>query len=387
MEPILVILNSNRGVGKLNVLVTGGAGFIGSHLVDALVAAGHQVRVVDALVPQVHGPGATPLYLNSAADFIQGDVCDQFVIARALEDIDVVFHEAAEVGVGQSMYEIERYVRANDLGTAVLLEAILARRTQIQKLVVASSMSIYGEGAYECGQCGVAFPQLRSNEQLTARRWELECATCGKQLRPVSTTEDKPLFPTSVYAVTKQDQEQFCLAVGRSYRIPTVALRYFNVYGTRQALSNPYTGVCAIFSSRLLNGNPPMIFEDGEQTRDFVHVSDIVQANLLTLETDRADYQSVNVGTGVATSVQTVCELLAQGLGLEIQPEIVGRYREGDIRHCVSDISKARELLGYKPKVSLEKGIPELLSWVRAQAAQDQVAGATAELESRNLVH
>ena len=370
----------------MNVLVTGGAGFIGSHLVDALVAAGHQVRVVDALVPQVHGSSATPLYLNPAVEFIQGDVCDAQVIASALEDIDVVFHEAAEVGVGQSMYEIERYVRANDLGTAVLLEAILARRTQIQKLVVASSMSIYGEGAYECGQCGVAFPQLRSSTQLMARRWELECATCRKELRPVLTTEDKPLFPTSVYAVTKQDQEQFCLAVGRSYRIPTVALRYFNVYGTRQALSNPYTGVCAIFSSRLLNGNPPMIFEDGEQTRDFVHVSDIVQANLLALETDRADYQSINVGTGVATSVRTICTLLAKGLGLEIQPEIVGRYREGDIRHCVSDISKARDLLGYNPKVTLEKGIPELLGWVRAQAAQDQVAGATAELESRNLV-
>ena len=371
----------------MNVLVTGGAGFIGSHLVDALDAAGHQVRVVDALVPQVHGPDATPLYLNSAVEFIKGDVCDRAIAARALEDIDVVFHEAAEVGVGQSMYEIERYVRANDLGTAVLLEAILERRTQIKKFVVASSMSIYGEGAYECDECGVTFPQLRSGKQLKLRRWELECETCGKQLRPIATAEDKPLFPTSVYAVTKQDQEQFCLAVGRSYGIPAIALRYFNVYGTRQALSNPYTGVCAIFSSRLLNGNPPMIFEDGGQTRDFVHVSDIVQANLLALETDRADYQAINVGTGVATSVITVCELLAQGLGVEIQPEIVGRYREGDIRHCVSDISKAQKLLGYKPRVSLEQGIPELLNWVRVQAAQDQVAGATAELESRNLVH
>lgn len=374
-------------MGKLNVLVTGGAGFIGSHLVDALVAAGHHVRVLDALVPQVHGPNAVPLYLNGSAEFIEGDVCDRELVARTLQDIDVVFHEAAEVGVGQSMYEIERYVRANDMGTAVLLEAILARRTQIQKLVVASSMSIYGEGAYECDQCGVVYPQLRSSDQLLARRWELECATCGKPVRPIGTNEDKPLFPTSVYAVTKQDQEQFCLAVGRSYKIPTVALRYFNVYGTRQALSNPYTGVCAIFSARLLNGNPPMIFEDGEQSRDFVHVSDIVQANMLALGTDRADYQSINIGTGVATSVRAVGELLAHGLGVELRPEIVGRYREGDIRHCVSDISKAQTLLGYKPKVSLEQGIPELLSWVRAQAAQDQVAGATAELESRNLVH
>ena len=371
---------------KVNVLVTGGAGFIGSHLVDGLVAKGYTVRVLDALVPQVHGENAKPLYLPEGVEFISADVCDRTAVDKALDGIDVVYHEAAEVGVGQSMYEIERYVRANDLGTAVLLEAILARQSQIKKLVVASSMSIYGEGAYSCDGCGSVFPQLRPSEQLLARRWELECPTCGKELKPAGTTEDKPLFPTSVYAVTKQDQEQFCLAVGRSYKIPTVALRYFNVYGTRQALSNPYTGVCAIFSARLLNGNRPMIFEDGGQTRDFVHVTDIVQANLLAIETDKADYQAINVGTGRATSVAQVCNLLAEGLGLDIQPEIVGKYREGDIRHCVSDISKARKLLGYEPKVSLEQGIPELLSWVRAQAAQDQVESATAELESRQLV-
>ena len=371
---------------KANVLVTGGAGFIGSHLVDALVEQGYRVRVLDALVPQVHGEDAKPSYLNSAAEFIYGDVCDRQLVSDALEGIDVVFHEAAEVGVGQSMYEIERYVRANDLGTAVLLEAILARRPQIKKLIVASSMSIYGEGAYTCESCGSVAPQLRPAEQLLDRRWEMECPKCGKQLSPAPTSEVKPLFPTSVYAVMKQDQEQFCLAVGRSYGIPAVALRYFNVYGTRQALSNPYTGVCAIFSARLLNGNRPMVFEDGEQTRDFVHVSDIVQANLLALESDRADYQAINVGTGRATSVRAVSRLLAEGLGLDLEPEIVAKYREGDIRHCVADISKARALLGYEPRVSLERGIPELLSWVRAQAAQDQVASATAELESRQLV-
>ena len=373
-------------MGKANVLVTGGAGFIGSHLVDALVDRGHRVRVLDALVSQVHGDDAAPAYVNPAAEFIQADVCDREAVNAALEGIDVVFHEAAEVGVGQSMYEIERYVRANDLGTAVLLEAILGRKSQIKKLVVASSMSIYGEGAYSCETCGIVAPQIRSSAQLLERQWEVECPTCGKHLSAALTTEEKPLFPTSVYAVTKQDQEQFCLAVGRSYGIPSVALRYFNVYGTRQALSNPYTGVCAIFSARLLNKNRPMIFEDGEQSRDFVHVSDIVQANLRALETDAADYQAINVGTGVATSIRTVSRLLAQGLNLDIEPEIVGKYREGDIRHCVADISKAKSLLGYEPQVSLERGIPELLSWVRAQAAQDQVASATAELESRQLV-
>ena len=371
---------------KANVLVTGGAGFIGSHLVDALVEQGHRVRVLDALVEQVHGQNAAPTYVNPEADFVLGDVCDRATVDAALEGIDVVFHEAAEVGVGQSMYEIERYVRANDLGTAVVLEAVLARRPQIRKLVVASSMSIYGEGAYTCTDHGLVAPQIRSTEQLRDRRWEVECPQCGKELAPAPTNEEKPLFPTSVYAVTKQDQEQFCLAVGRSYGIPTVALRYFNVYGTRQALSNPYTGVCAIFSARLLNGNRPLIFEDGEQTRDFVHVSDIVRANLLALETDRADYQAINIGTGRPTSVRTVSNLLAQGLGLNLEPEIVSKYREGDIRHCVADISKAKSLLGYGPGVSLEQGIPELLSWVRAQAAQDQVESATAELESRQLV-
>jgi len=371
---------------KANVLVTGGAGFIGSHLVDALIEKRHRVRVLDALVSQVHGENAVPAYLNPEAEFIAGDVCDREVVDRALDGIDVVFHEAAEVGVGQSMYEIHRYVRANDLGTAVLLEAILARRPQIKKIVVASSMSIYGEGAYTCEGCGTMAPQLRPVSQLLERRWEVECPKCGKYLSPAPTTEEKPLFPTSVYAVTKQDQEQFCLAVGRSYGIPAVALRYFNVYGTRQALSNPYTGVCAIFSARLLNGNRPLIFEDGEQTRDFVHVSDIVRANLLALETNRADYQAINVGTGVSTSIRTVSRLLAEGLGLDLEPEIVSKYREGDIRHCVADISKAKSLLGYEPQVKLERGIPELLTWVRDQAAKDQVVSATAELESRQLV-
>src|SRR5215471_16575614 len=284
---------------RLNILVTGGAGFIGSHLVDALVERGHRVRVLDALVSQVHSNGA-PQYLNPAAEFIHGDVCDPQAVSAAVQGIDVVFHKAAEVGVGQSMYEIVRYVRANDLGTAVLLEELMRNRKSIRKLIVASSMSIYGEGSYECAQCGVINPKLRSNEQLLARQWELICPTCGGTLTARPTREDKPLFPTSVYAISKQDQEQYCLNVGRAYDIPTVALRYFNVYGTRQALSNPYTGVCAVFSGRLLSNQRPMIFEDGGQTRDFVHINDIVQANMLALEKDDANYNVFNVGTGRA---------------------------------------------------------------------------------------
>lgn len=369
-----------------NILVTGGAGFIGSHLVDALIERGHRVRILDSLVEQVHG-GKIPEHLNENAEFIKADVCDAEAVSKALDGIDVIYHEAAEVGVGQSMYEIVRYVKANDLGTAYLLEEVIKRPGQFKKLVVASSMSIYGEGSYRCDGCEKTInPFLRSNEQLAAHDWEFKCPDCGSLLAQIGTAEDKPLFPTSVYAVSKQDQEQYCLSVGRAYKIPTVAFRYFNVYGPRQALSNPYTGVCAIFSSRLLNDQPPTIFEDGEQSRDFVHVSDIVQANLLALETDKGDYEAMNVGTGRATTVKEISELLAKGLGKDIAPEIVGKYREGDIRHCVGDISKAKSLLGYEPKVTLEAGMEELLGWVSKQEADDKVNAATAELAAHSLV-
>jgi len=369
----------------MNILVTGGAGFIGSHLVDALINQGHRVKILDSLVQQVHGT-EPPQYLNPNAEFIQGEIWDGRALDAALEGVDAVYHEAAEVGVGQSMYEMQRYVRANTLGTTALLEAVVERRNRIRKLFVASSMSIYGEGAYKCVNCGPINPQLRPTNQLLERKWEISCTRCDATLEPIGTSEEKPLFPTSVYAITKQDQEQLCLVVGRAYGIPTVGFRYFNVYGTRQALSNPYTGLCAIFSSRLLNDQAPTIFEDGNQTRDFIHVSDIVQANLLALETDRADYKALNIGTGIPTSVNQATKLLTEGLRKSIEPEIVGKYREGDIRHCVADISKARKFLGYEPKVKLEQGIPELVQWVSQQTAKDRVAEATAELTAHNLV-
>ena len=367
------------------ILVTGGAGFIGSHLVDALVEQGHQVRVLDALVSQVHSSSA-PEFLNPKAEFLRGDMCDRALIQKALDGVSIVFHQAAEVGVGQSMYEMERYVRANTLGTSILLEEIVARRQNINKVVVASSMSVYGEGAYTCPKCGPQAPKLRSSEQLAKHDWELHCDKCGGVLKPAPTSEEKPIYPTSVYAISKQDQEQLCLVVGRSYGIPAVALRYFNVYGARQALSNPYTGICAIFSSRLLNDQAPIVFEDGEQTRDFVHVSDIVQANLRAMDSDAGDFETFNIGTGVPTSVNQIAKMLADGLGKQIPAQIAGKFREGDIRHCIADISKARKLLGYKPAVSLQKGIPELLAWVRQQRASDRTAQATQELEARNLV-
>jgi dTDP-L-rhamnose 4-epimerase len=247
-------------------------------------------------------------------------------------------------------------------------------------------MSIYGEGAYECANCGEVAPPLRSPEQLSAHEWEVKCPRCGRELKAARTREDKPLFPGSVYAISKQDQEQLSLVIGRAYGIPTVALRYWNVYGARQALSNPYTGVCAIFSGRLLNDQPPMIFEDGRQVRDFVHISDIVQANLLALESDNANYHAINIGSGEVISILDVAHMLAGGLGKKIDPVITQKYREGDIRHCIPDLTCARTLLGYKARVTLKQGIPELLQWVRSQTAQDSVEMATAELAARQLV-
>jgi dTDP-L-rhamnose 4-epimerase len=298
--------------------------------------------------------------------------------------VDVIFHQAAVVGVGQSMYEIERYVDANTRGTAVLLDILANGKHRVRKLIVASSMSIYGEGKYHCAQHGEVYPRLRSDEQLAARDWEMHCPICGGPAEPLPTDEEKLSYPTSIYAITKKDQEEMCLAVGRAYGIPTVALRYFNVYGPRQALSNPYTGVAAIFSSRLLNGQAPVIFEDGLQSRDFVHVSDIVQANLLAMECQEMDYAAFNVGTGRSLTILAVAEALSQHLGSQYPPEIVHKFRSGDIRHCFADVG-CLQRVGYQPRVRFEAGVAELVDWVRLQGATDQFERARQELVMRGL--
>jgi len=369
----------------VKILVTGGAGFIGSHLVDALLEAGHEVRVLDNLCEQVHGEAAKrPGYLNAAAELQVGDIRDPEAVRPALEGVEIVFHQAAAVGVGQSMYEMVRYVSANSLGAAVLLEEIVARRDQIPKMLVASSMSIYGEGAYQNAGGEVVYPTLRSEADLEARRFEFEDPE-GRRLEAIPTSEEKPLHPTSIYAVTKRDHEEMFLSVGAAYGIPAVALRYFNTYGTRQALSNPYTGVMAIFSARLLNRHRPMIFEDGLQARDFVHVSDIVRANLLAMEAEAADGRIYNVGTGTPTTVLGIANLLAEQLHFEEPPDVVGRFRAGDIRHCYADISRIRDELGYHPTVDLADGIEELLAWLRSQTAVDKIDQAARELDERGL--
>jgi dTDP-L-rhamnose 4-epimerase len=370
-----------------HVLVTGGAGFVGSHLVDALLAAGHRVRVLDSLDPQVHAPaGDAPAYLDPRAELLRGSVTDAETVARALDGIEVVFHLAAAVGVGQSMYDIVHYCHANTVGAAVLLQEIVRRRDRIRKIVVASSMSVYGEGAYRTSSGEARAPRLRGRDRLEKGDWEMRDPSTGELLTAVPTPETKPLHPTSVYAVTKRDHEELFLTVGYAYRIPTVALRYFNIYGERQALSNPYTGVAAIFSSRVLNGQTPTLFEDGEQSRDFVHVSDIVQANLLALETDRADYEALNVGTGEPTTVRGVADAILGALGrADLRPSVLGKFREGDIRHCYADISRARELLRYAPKVTFSDGMRRLVEWVRGQQAVDRFDQAHRQLVERGL--
>jgi dTDP-L-rhamnose 4-epimerase len=366
------------------ILITGGAGFIGSHLADQLLANGYRVRALDFLAPQVHGPGAQrPEYLAPEIELVVGDIRDAGVVRRALEGVDAVFHLAAAVGVGQSMYELAHYTSINNLGTAVLLEALIAR--PVNRLVVASSMSIYGEGLYRSADGRPRTAPERGLPQLREGDWEIR-GEDGEPLHPSPTPETKSPSLASVYALSKYDQERMCLLVGRAYGIPTVALRFFNVYGTRQALSNPYTGVLAIFASRLLNGRRPRIFEDGLQRRDFVSVYDVALACRLALERPEAEGQVFNVGSGRSYTIREIAERLAEVMGQHgLRAEITGQYRVGDIRHCFADITHARQRLGYEPRVTLEQGLAELAEWLEGQAATDRADQASAELAARGL--
>jgi dTDP-L-rhamnose 4-epimerase len=368
---------------KEKVLITGGAGFIGSHLADELLEAGYEVRVLDNLLAQVHGPlDRPPAYLSPHVEFLRGDVRDSDAVGRALQGVRAVFHLAAAVGVGQSMYEMQHYTGINALGTAVLLESIIGR--PVEKLIVASSMSIYGEGLYRDPEGHLVHQATRSVEQLRQGRWEPVDGR-DRPLEPVPTDETKRPDLWSVYALGKYDQEQMALMIGRTYGFDVTALRLFNVFGPRQALSNPYTGVLAIFASRLLNGKPPLIFEDGRQRRDFVSVHDVSRAARLALEKPTAADHVLNIGSGRSYAICAVAEKMAQVLDRPVAPLVAGKYRTGDVRHCFADISQAQRLLGYEPQTYLEDGLTELAQWLGGQIAIDRVDQATNELERRGL--
>ncbi|MFQ5913961.1 MAG: NAD-dependent epimerase/dehydratase family protein [Nitrospinota bacterium] len=370
----------------MRILVTGGAGFIASFLVDELVRLGHDVRVFDNLAEQVHLDGEPPDYLNPEAEFIRGDVRDREILKCALDGVEAVFHEAAAVGVGQSQYEIKHYVDANIGGTANLLDILANEDHRVGKIVVAASMSSYGEGCYRCETHGIVRPPLRTDEQMAREEWELFCPECGSVLAAVPTDETAAYFPNSVYAITKEVQEDLVLNFGRTYGIPAVALRYFNVYGPRQSLSNPYTGVAAIFLSRLKNGNPPVVYEDGLQTRDFVSVHDVVRANVLALERTLDGPASFNIGMGTPRTIVSIAETLADLLEVDITPHVAQTFRKGDVRHVYADVSRAREQLGFEPRVSFEDGMRELIQWSLEAKSADYFEEATEQLKRRGLV-
>jgi dTDP-L-rhamnose 4-epimerase len=366
------------------ILITGGGGFIGSHVAEELLRHGYHVKALDNLSPQVHGADCSrPEYLDPDVELIEGDVRDPQAVGLALAGADAVIHLAAAVGVGQSMYEIAHYTAINNLGTAVLLQALIAN--PVERLVVASSMSIYGEGLYQDPDGQISPALDRSISQLRNHDWEVR-NNRGEALTPVPTPESKTPSLSSIYALSKYDQERMCLLIGRAYNMPTVALRFFNVYGPRQALSNPYTGVLAIFASRLLNDHPPLIFEDGLQQRDFVNVRDIAHACRLAVEAPDVPGRAINIGSGQPRTILEIARRMAQVLGKEqIEPEIAGKYRVGDIRHCFADIRLAKRLLGYEPRVNFEEGLQELASWLATQNADDRVAAARDELHARGL--
>jgi dTDP-L-rhamnose 4-epimerase len=362
----------------MKVLVTGGAGFLGSYVTDDLLACGHEVRILDVLDPQVHAGGEPPEHLNPEAELQVGDVRSPEAVAAAIRGVDAVVHLAARVGVGQSMYELAGYSDVNTHGTAVLLEALAGH--PLQRLVVASSMSIYGEGLYRRPNGSFADDAVRTREQLLGGEWDP-----APELSPVPTPEWKTPRITSVYALTKYDQELLCLLWGAAYDVPAVALRFFNAYGPRQALSNPYTGVLAIFASRFLNSRPPKVFEDGLQRRDFVSAHDVARACRLSLTADAASGKAINVASGRDVTVLEVARVLADALELEIEPELTRQARVGDIRHCFADTRLAQELLGFSAEVALEDGVAELVEWLRDQIADDRVEAAAGELAARGL--
>ncbi|MFX0104103.1 MAG: NAD-dependent epimerase/dehydratase family protein [Candidatus Hodarchaeota archaeon] len=372
------------------VLVTGGAGFIGSHLVDMLIEQkGHEVSIIDTLEEQVHGKGDNPPdYLNKNANFLRGSVTEYKKLEDLVIENDVVFHLAAIVGVGQSMYQIKRYIDNNIIGLANLLDILVNSSHNVKKVVIASSNTIYGESKSHCKTCGVIFPELRSLEQLKRKDWEINCPKCGSKVKPLLSDENSRTNPSSIYAFSKLAQEKMGLMIGKTYGINTTILRFFLVYGKRQALSNPYTGVCGIFITRTLYGNPPIIFEDGNQSRDFVNIKDVCQALILGMDKNAANGEIFNVGTGISTTIREVAEIITEKINPKLKPVYDQQFRIGDIRHSVADISKIKRRLGYSPTLTFKEGIIDLIDWIKAQKddIQNPSQKAMQELKEKGLL-
>jgi dTDP-L-rhamnose 4-epimerase len=371
-----------------NILVTGGGGFIGSHVVDLLLQSGYRVTIIDSLEEQVHHSRKAPDYLDTRANLFVGNVGDFRVLEKVIPEIDAIIHLAAAVGVGQSMYQIQHYVDCNTNDTARFLDFLVNKPNSVKKLVVASSMSIYGEGKYSCPKCSLdVYPSQRSKENLLERRWEHLCGDCGSTLVHVPTDEHTPSSPTSIYAMSKRHQEEMCLLIGKTYGLKTVALRFFNAYGPRQALSNPYTGACAILSSRILNNKRPHIFEDGRQLRDFIHVKDVARACVMALESNQVDFQTLNVGTGKPVSILELARSLIDLYAADLEPYVSNQFRKGDIRHCYADVSKARDLMNFQASIDLKTGLADLAEWAKKNgwAAIDHFEKALVELRDKQL--
>ncbi|MCA1729608.1 MAG: NAD-dependent epimerase/dehydratase family protein, partial [Actinobacteria bacterium] len=371
-----------KGSGAERALVTGGAGLIGSHLSDLLLSEGYHVRILDNLEPQTHRNGKPP-WIPPEAEFVNADIRDRAAVRAVLEDIDLVFHQAA---YGGYMPEMGKYVHVNSFGTAQMLEVIRDESLPVRKVIVASSQAVYREGAAICPKDGLVFPETRSVEQLASGDYTVRCPVCGEITTTTETPEEAPMGGETVYAITKMDQERLVLSWGRQTGIPTVALRYSCTYGPRQSVFNPYTGVIAIFATRLLNGQPPVLYEDGEQTRDFCYVGDIARANLLAAITDKLDGLPVNIGSGRATTIREVAGMISGALDVPIEPVARGEFRPGEMRHLTSDISRARST-GYAPAVDLATGIERYLDWIRAQGnVRDYFAAAELVLREKRIV-
>lgn len=374
----------------MNVLITGGAGFIGSNLALKMKNQGYQVIVMDNLNPQIHGENPEQSYtynlVKNEVEFIKGDVTNYEDWKHAINGVDIVVHLAAETGTGQSMYEIDRYVAVNVGGTAKLLDVLTNEEHQVKKLVVASSRAVYGEGKYQCQEHGVVYPLSRKIEDMASGDFEVKCPLCGKSVAMLATDEESKLHPTSVYGFSKQAQEQLCMIVCRSIGLPIVVFRFQNVYGPGQSLKNPYTGILSIFSTRIKNGNDINVFEDGHETRDFVYIDDVTDAIILGISKEAANYQSFNVGSGEKIDVLTVAQTLKEKYGVDISIKVSGNYRLGDIRHNLGDLSKIHKLLGYKPKVSFKQGISNFVDWVERQKIEaDNYETSIEEMQRKGL--